>query len=140
MKMYSLLSTITLTFAVMMMTACSTGDSAAINGDWQLISFGPADNPIPAASGVETLITFGSNGRVKGNVGCNSFGGEFKTNGDQITFDPLVATLRGCPGMVGEQESGLFKVFVGNATFKLDGNTLTITSADGKSLVVLKRK
>jgi len=45
-----------------------------------------------------------------------------------------------CEGPVGEQEIGTITVFQESAKFVLDGDTLTITSADGNSVIVLARK
>jgi heat shock protein HslJ len=45
-----------------------------------------------------------------------------------------------CEGPVGEQEMTTVAVFQGSAKFVLDGDKLTITSADGNSVIVLARK
>jgi heat shock protein HslJ len=45
-----------------------------------------------------------------------------------------------CEGPVGEQEMATIAVFQESATLVLDGDTLTITSADGNSVIVLARK
>jgi heat shock protein HslJ len=89
---------------------------------------------------VETSIEFDSEGRMGGNVGCNGFGGDYTMDGETITFGPIMSTMMFCEGPIGEQEMGTLAVFQGSATFVLDGDTLTITSADGNSVVVLARK
>lgn len=77
---------------------------------------------------------------MNGNVGCNGFGGKYEVDGDSITFNEVVSTLMFCEGPVGDQESGTLAVLRDSATYVLDGNTLTLTSADGTSVVVLARK
>ncbi len=127
--------------AVFILAACASGGaSASITGTWKLIAYGPASNPAPAAADVDTSIEFGSDGKLSGNVGCNGFGGDFKVDGDTITFSPIMSTLMFCDSPAGDQETTTFNVFTESATFVMDGDTLTITSADGGSVIVLARK
>lgn len=124
--------------AVFALVACAGGSSADIQGQWRLVSYGPVSSQTPAASDVETSIEF-KEGQLSGNVGCNGFGGDYTVDGGTITFGPVMATLMFCEAVAG-QESGTFAVLQEKTTFTLDGNTLTITSADGNSSIVLERK
>lgn len=126
--------------ALFMLAACAGGTSASIAGQWELVSHGSASSQTPAAEGVDTSIEFKSDGTLGGNVGCNGFGGDYDVDGNTITFGPIVSTLMFCEGPVGEQETTTFNVFFESATFVLDGDTLTITSADDASVIVLARK
>jgi len=124
---------------VFVLAACAGGSSASIEGQWKLVSYGSPSNQTPAVPDVETSIEF-KDGQMSGNVGCNGFGGEYEVKGDTITFGPVMATLMFCEGPVGEQEMVTLAVFQESATFVIDGDTLTITSADGNSVIVLERK
>jgi len=135
MKKLFLLVVITL-----MLTACAGGDSASLTGTWALVSYGSTSSPAPAAPGVDTSIEFGSDGKLSGNVGCNQFNGGYQVDGDKITFEQIVSTLMMCEGPVGDQEAAALAVFAESATFVMDGDALTITSADGGSVIVLARK
>jgi len=88
---------------------------------------------------VDTSIEF-LDGQLNGNVGCNGFGGEYEVDGDTIKLGPVMSTMMFCEGPVGDQELGTIAVFQESAKFVLDGDTLTITSADGNSVIVLARK
>ena len=134
-KIFVLLSVMAIALA-----ACSPAKSASIVGEWTLESYGDPANPTPAAPDVETSIIFGDDGQVNGNVGCNGFGGDYKTGDGTITFGALFSTLMFCEGPAGEQETAVFGVFVETATYELNVNTLTITSADGNSIVVFAKK
>jgi heat shock protein HslJ len=126
----------------LMISACAggVGSSASIVGEWELVSYGSAASPTLALPDVETTISFGEDGRFGGNVGCNGFGAEYKVSGDEITFDAIVSTMMYCEA-VAEQESGVIGTLSENpVTFQLNGNTLTLTSANGASVVVLARK
>ena len=126
--------------ALFVLAACAGGSPATIKGQWKLVSHGSASNQTPAAPDVDTSIDFSSDGQMNGNVGCNGFGGEFKVDGDTLNFGPVMSTMMFCEGPVGDQEMATVAVFQGSATFVLDGDTLTITSADGNSVIVLARK
>jgi len=125
--------------ALFVLAACS-GGSATIVGTWNLVSYGSTSSPAPAAPGVDTSIEFGSDGKLNGNVGCNQFNGDYKVDGDTITFGAVVSTLKFCEGPVGDQEAATLALFNESAAFVIDGDTLTITSADGNSVIVLARK
>jgi heat shock protein HslJ len=123
-------------------TACTgqTTEPASIVGIWELVSHGSPSSLTPAAPDVDTSIEFKSDGTLAGNVGCNGFGGDYTVEGNNIVFGQIISTLMFCEGPVGEQETVTLNVFTESAPFTLDGNTLTITSVDGSSVVVLERK
>ncbi|MBI5964660.1 MAG: META domain-containing protein [Chloroflexi bacterium] len=123
-----------------MLAACSGSASTSLAGDWKLISYGSPANPTPALPYVETSLTFESDGTLGGRVGCNSFSGDYKVDGNAVTFGAIAATEMACDEPIMQQESAVFKVFIDSGTFKMNGNTLTILSADGNSVVVLSRK
>lgn len=124
--------------AMLVLAACAGGNPATIEGQWKLVSYGPASGQISAAPDVETSIEF-KDGQMNGNVGCNGFGGEYSIKGDQIEFGPVMSTMMYCEE-VAEQESSTLAVFQETAGFILDGDTLTITSADGAMSIVLAGK
>lgn len=129
--------------ALFLIAACSSGSAASadITGEWKLISYGDATNPTPAIPKVDTSIRFDSNGQIRGNVGCNSFGGNFEVNGGRITFNSMMATLMFCEE-TSSQEQAVLSVFSDNMklSIQMNADTLTITSADGSSVVNLARK
>lgn len=125
---------------VLASSARAGSGSSSPEGEWRLVSYGDAANPTPAAMGVDTTITFASNGQVMGNVGCNSFSGDYAVSDSQITFDPLISTLMACEDPIGTQEAEVFRVFTETVNFQISGDTMTITTPDGNSAVVLERK
>ena len=73
-------------------------------------------------------------------MGCNGFGGDYTQAGNTLTFGPIMRTLMACEGQRMEQEDAAMQVLVDTATFTLDGDTLTIFSADGGTLLSLTRQ
>jgi putative lipoprotein len=78
----------------------------------------------------EAMLSFGADGTLTGNTGCNQIGGKYKVEGDQITFDSIVSTLIACPDLQMAQEKTMLQVLADTASFKIEGNTLTITNND----------
>ena len=129
-----------LTLTILLLAACSSSAKADLSGEWKLVSYGDAANPTPALPGVETTITF-ENGQLGGNVGCNSFGGDFKLKGSGFTVGPIMSTLMYC-NETAAQEQGVLGMLVEGVGFsvRMDGDLLTITSSDGASVITLARK
>jgi heat shock protein HslJ len=129
-----------LVITLFILAACSSA-SADIAGDWKLISYGNATKTTPAIPDVDTSIKFDSNGQISGNVGCNSFGGNYEVSGDKISFSSIMSTLMYCEE-TSSQEQAVLRIFSDNVNLQIqmNGNTLTITSADGTSAVNLARK
>ena len=122
-----------------MLSACAGSSSASIQGQWKLVSYGSVPDQMPAVASVDTMIEFDSEGRMSGNVGCNNFGGGYTVDGDTITFSPVSTTEMFCE-TVADQESGTLAVLQEVTSFELDGNTMTITSVDGNSSIVLEKQ
>ena len=115
----------------LVLSACSSGSkSASIAGTWKLTSYGAANSPTPAVSDVDASITFDVNGTLNGNGGCNSMSGDYKVDGNQITFGPIMSTLMGCDEPRMTQEGTVHQVLTDTASFKIDDNTLTILNKD----------
>ena len=126
--------------ALLILTACSsTGPS--ITGDWALVSYGDASNPTPALPDVDAHINFDDQGQMSGNVGCNGFRGAYELTGNEIAFNGVMSTMMFCDA-TSAQEQGVLSIFADKVQlqFQLNGNNLTITSADGASVVNLVRK
>jgi heat shock protein HslJ len=126
--------------AMFIVSACGGTTAASIIGSWKLISYGSPSNPTVAAADVVTSIEFSSGGKLMGNVGCNGFGGDYQMDGDTITFGPIISTMMACENPIAEQEFAVLKTFTETASYILNADTLTITSTDGTSSVVLARK
>jgi heat shock protein HslJ len=128
--------------AALILTACNSDTSQAnIKGtEWTLVSYGDVNNPTPAAAGVETLLSFGKDGQVSGSMGCNSFGGDYSIKGDKITFGSLISTMMACDEPRMTQEGAAFALMNMTVRYAAGGNTLTIFSADEKSVLNLTSK
>jgi len=129
-----------LAIALLILAACSSAGSA-VTGEWKLVSYGDASNPTSAVPDVDTSIKFDSNGQLSGNVGCNGFGGNYELKGGKIIFSSIISTMMFCEA-TSPQEQGVLSVFSDKVELQIQmtGDTLTITSADGASVLNLARK
>ncbi|MBI2330919.1 MAG: META domain-containing protein [Chloroflexi bacterium] len=127
-----------LALAMVMFNACSNA-TPNLTGEWKLVSYGNATNPTPALPGVDTTISF-NEGQFGGTVGCNTFGGDYQVNGNQITIDSIVSTLMFCTE-TSAQESAVLTILSNQAlNISLSGSQLTLSSQNGASVVVFERK
>jgi heat shock protein HslJ len=117
------------------LAACTSGNSLA-GTTWTLVSYGDAASPTAAATGVETSLTFNKDGTVGGNMGCNGFGGDYSVKGETITFGNLISTMMACEEPRMSQETATFSIMNGDVAFAIDGSTLTLTTADGRVMVL----
>jgi heat shock protein HslJ len=117
-------------------SACSSqstqepSNSASLIGAWKLTAYGPASAPTPAVEGAAAGLTFNQDGTVSGSSGCNGLGGDYTVEGDKITFGEFVSTLMACDEPIMKQEEVAHQVMTGTATYKIEGDTLTITKDD----------
>lgn len=96
---------------------------------WTLVS---ADGK-PAAG--KAWISFGQEGRVLGNSGCNIFRGSAKIGEGSVEIAPLAATKRACRDeTVSAQEALLFSLLRGKLDYRLDSDGLVLVARGGAKL------
>ena len=112
-------------------SACAAKQNGkTLVGSWRLTAYGPVDSPTPAVPDVEAFLSFGADGTLTGSTGCNQLGGDYQVEGDQIIFGQIVSTLIACPDLQMAQEKTMLQVLTDTASFKIEGNILTITNND----------
>jgi len=125
----------------LVLSACGVGGaSVELKGSsWKLVSYGPVGNQVPAAAGITTSLDFGKDGTVSGNMGCNSFGGNFELKNGKLVFSQMISTMMACQGPQMAQEDAALKVMNGSVSFQVDGSTLTIYDASGANAITLSK-
>ncbi len=135
MKHTSLFLTIFSAAFILLLSACAAGGPSLAGTSWKLVSYGSKTAQTAATAGVDTNLTFGADGKLGGNLGCNSMGGEYTLSGQKLTFINIYATEMACQEPQMTQESTAFQILQGETTFKVDGDVLTITSTDGNRVL-----
>ncbi|MES2210016.1 MAG: META domain-containing protein [Chloroflexota bacterium] len=93
------------------------------------------DGPALVA-GTVIRITF-KDGSVTVNAGCNTFGGQYRIDGDRLIVGQIVTTEIGCQPDLAAQDQWVGGL-LGGATITLDGNDLTL-AASGIRVAFLDR-
>ncbi|APY90938.1 hypothetical protein A7J05_18750 [Streptomyces alfalfae] len=76
-------------------------------------------------------LTFGKDGKVRGNLGCNDVSATAEAKDGRITFGAPRTTRKMCPGEAMRTERELLKIFDGTARYEVSQDTLKLTAADG---------
>ncbi|WP_250288203.1 META domain-containing protein [Streptomyces atroolivaceus] len=121
------------------------GDSIALTSEppaplagtaWKVTGLvtGSVAASLPAGTEDKAHLTFGKDGSVEGNLGCNSFHGKATVSGSTLTFGPLASTRKMCPGPEMDLERALQGVLEGRTTYEIEHRSLSIEAESGKGL------
>jgi heat shock protein HslJ len=75
-------------------------------------------------------------GQASGNGGCNDYFAEYTLDGTSLSFGEIGSTLMFCEGPGGEVETTYFANLALVASWLSDGESLTLSGADGNALLV----
>jgi heat shock protein HslJ len=111
-------------------------------GDWEataILSGTAFAAPLP---GTEITATFTPEGRLMGSGGCNTYTTSYSTDQGAIEIEPPVATKKACvsPDGVMGQEAAYLAALPTAVSYRLDGGTLALLSADGTYVASFVRK
>lgn len=107
-----------------------SGTPAQVSGAWTLTSIQPAGQMEVTVPGGASYGLALSNDRVSTKVDCNVCGGNLSVDQQTMTVGPLLACTRAaCPTMA--FENAYLAILAGESTTRIDGDTLTLTSARG---------
>ena len=116
----------------------TTAEPASIvSTKWILKEVATADVSLQSADdGPSAWLQINDAGEVTGSTGCNGFGGSAEVGEGVVTFEPLLATKKGCSGELGEIDTAMLTVLRGEVTAEVSGDSLTMTNADGDALTL----
>ena len=119
--------------ASFLLTACGSSQPGNIlTGFWDVISYGTASNQTPTMPNLNRALIFEADGKFSGNMGCNSFSGNYTITGDTVTIEKTTSTQLACvPDIIMQQEIETLKILTGTLDFKVEGRKLTFTGENG---------
>ena len=123
------------------MTFAPSAPAGLLGTSWEVISYNNGKQAVVSLlSGSKISLNFGTDGRVSGNSGCNTYNGGFEASGTALKVGPLASTQMACaaPEGVMEQEQQYLAALQDAATYEIAGDTLTIRDASGAMQVVAK--
>ena len=93
--------------------------SSALSGSWRLVAMGEPASPGAVPQATELTAEF-ADGRISGSGGCNRFMGGYKTQGEQLTIEPLASTSMACEGNAMGQEAKYLKALQAAQRYEVD--------------------
>jgi heat shock protein HslJ len=107
---------------------------SAIVGTWSLTAMNKNGVALTVAPGVTTTATFGTDGKVSGNGGCNQYSGEYILTGSSaIAIGPLATTRMACPEPAMSQETYYLSIFQNAVKWEYSSTSAKLTITDGTS-------
>ena len=82
-------------------------------------------------TGVEVTAQFGTDGRVSGSSGCNTYSGPFQVDGDSIKIGPVISTMKACEGPAMQTENLYLKALGNSTKWAMEGANLVLRDAAG---------
>ena len=100
---------------------------------WRLTSFGSIETPAPVIEGTTITLEFNSGGKIGGNGGCNSYGGDYQVRNESLCLSRIISTKRACVAQNAmQQEQRYFEALGSVGRFKLSDNQMTIFYDEGR--------
>ena len=109
---------------------------------WNVTNFNNGQQAVVGVQeGTSLTVRFAEGGQVSGNAGCNNFTGAYTQENTTIKIGPLAVTQKMCaePAGVMEQEAQFLKALESATVIQLDGNSLTLRTAEDAMAVVMSR-
>jgi polar amino acid transport system substrate-binding protein len=86
-------------------------------------------------AGTQITALFGSDGKVTGSDGCNTYNAPYSATTDTLTVGPPVGTGMACPEDVAQQGQLYLAALQLSQTYQVSGNQLTITGNGNQKLL-----
>ena len=130
---------VTVVVGLIILSAQSGPPAPLTQTTWTLTTLEVDGQEQAISSSHSATLRFGAHdGQISGSAGCNAISGMYSLNGTRLQFSALRTTLIACldpvvgrlDPVVGRQESLYFHALSRVVTYRLQGNTLTL-SGDG---------
>jgi heat shock protein HslJ len=117
--------------------------SQALAGSvWNVISYNTGRGAVVSLiEGTEITAEFGEDGQVTGSAGCNTYFAPYGTEGSTIRIGAAGSTRMFCaePEGVMEQETQYLTALPTASSYRIEGATMEIRTADGALVAVFSR-
>ncbi len=111
--------------------------------DWEVTAYNNGQQAVVGAlEGTALTASFGEDGTLSGNSGCNNYTGSYEVDGGQITIGPLASTMMMCsdPEGVMDQEAQYLTALQSAASYQIEGNVLELRTKDDALAALFNRK
>lgn len=109
-------------------------------GNWRVTGYNNGKQAVVSVIPTTTLTAdFGTDGRVTGNGGINTFSGEYTTQGgSEISIGAIAAAKMAGPPEAMDQETAYLTALQSSKTYQVSGNRLGLRTADGAIAVQME--
>jgi heat shock protein HslJ len=110
-------------------------------GEWTATAILTGTALASPLSGTEITATFTEDGMLTGSAGCNRYSASYTTDAGAIEITPLAGTKKACadPDGVMEQEAAYLASLPTAVSYRVDGGSLSLLSADGTTVTSFTR-
>jgi heat shock protein HslJ len=116
--------------------------SSPVNTNWEVIAYNNGKQGVVSLlPGTRVSASFGNDGRVTGNAGCNQYFATYKLDGQAMSIGMAAATRKFCaePEGLMQQEALYLEALKSTSTFRLNGDRLELRAEDGALAATLNR-
>lgn len=109
-------------------------DQGLAGTTWDVIAYNNGKEAVVSViNGTQITAAFDAEGQISGNAGCNNYFASYETDGEVISIGPAGSTQMMCnePAGIMEQEQQYLAALEMAATYRIDGNTMEMRTADG---------
>jgi heat shock protein HslJ len=102
--------------------------------DWNVIGYNNGKQAVVSViNGTTLTASFGKDGKLSGNSGCNKYNGTYTVDGNKVTIGTLASTMMFCEDPAGtmDQEAQYLAALQTAATYQIENNVLQLRTADG---------
>ena len=119
---------------VLTVAACASSEISlpAVVGDWELQTGTLDGDPFPIVEGNRITMNLSDDGSVGGVAACNSYGGTYVADAEDLIVSQLGATAMGCEPNVMDSESAFLSLLGEQLTYTVSGDELTVTHSRGE--------
>ncbi len=111
------------------------------DGSWRLLTFNNGKGGMESNLATENITArFSPEGQISGKAGCNRYWGGYEVDGGKLSIGPVASTEMFCnePEGVMQTETAYLKNLSRAASFRIEGDRLTIYDQDGAKLLEFK--
>ena len=102
---------------------------------WSLVSIGGS----PVLASESTSMQF-DKGRLAGSDGCNRYSTSYVASEKLLKIEPkMIGTRMACPQPVMEEARTFIEILGRTASYRVDGDRLTLLESDGRPMAALKK-
>lgn len=109
--------------------------ASLVGPTWLMTAFNNGRGGFQSAlADVKVTAIFDAEGKLTGNAGCNTYNAPYTVDGASIKIGPPATTRMMCAQNIMTQETAYLNALTKAATFKIEGNKLTMRDATGAAM------